>query len=220
MEDVNKAYMQQAVQQHSGLVKVVARKLAKVYGEDEEDLIQIGYIGLMKAVQRFEPERGLQFSTYAVPLITGEIKMQMRDQGSIKMSRSLKTDVYKVRKAESDYLKIHGTSPHIKDLEKETGLTAERIREVLQASDAMMNMEDYEESDVWTDSEEKYILKMDINRALEALSCRERQVIMLRYYKDMTQKQVADQMKISQVQVSRIEKRTLQRIGNYFHEKP
>ena len=63
MEDVNKAYMQQAVQQHSGLVKVVARKLAKVYGEDEEDLIQIGYIGLMKAVQRFEPERGLQIST-------------------------------------------------------------------------------------------------------------------------------------------------------------
>ena len=79
--------LEQIVAENTGLVKSVALRLSHIYGEDAEDLIQIGYIGLIKAARRFEPERGLKFSTYAVPLITGEIKSQIRDHGAIKVSR-------------------------------------------------------------------------------------------------------------------------------------
>ena len=84
--------LEQIVAENTGLVKSVALRLSHIYGEDAEDLIQIGYIGLIKAARRFEPERGLKFSTYAVPLITGEIKSQIRDHGAIKVSRSLKAE--------------------------------------------------------------------------------------------------------------------------------
>ena len=83
MGTLTKDELEAVVKKHGGLVKTVALRLARAYGEDPEDLIQIGYIGLMKAAQRFEAERGLQFSTYAVPMIAGEIRSQIRDQGDI-----------------------------------------------------------------------------------------------------------------------------------------
>ena len=92
--------------------------------------MQIGYIGLLKAAQRFEPERGLQFSTYAVPMIAGEIRSQLRDQGAVKMSRSMKSDIALVRRAESEFLKIHGVSPRLTQLAELTELSAERVQEV------------------------------------------------------------------------------------------
>ena len=204
-----------AVEQHSGLVKSVALRLARVYGEDPEDLIQIGYIGLMKALQRFEPERGLKFSTYAVPMITGEIRSQLRDQGAIKMSRGLKADVTLVRRAESEYMQKHGQSPRLTQLAEMTGLTAERVQEAYQAADVLRNMQDMESMDVeysrqlWEDHEERDIARIDLAEAVSSLEPKARQVIVLRYYKDFTQQQVADLMGISQVQVCRIEKKTL-----------
>lgn len=205
--------LEQIAQQHGGLVKSVALRLARAYGEDLEDLIQIGYIGLIKAARRFEPERGLQFSTYAVPMIAGEIRSQLRDQGAIKMSRSLKADASLVRRAESDYIKEHGVSPHISQLAEITGLSAERITEAYQAADALKNFEEYEKTDLWTDSEETNITKMDLNYAISCLPPRERQVIVLRYFRDYTQQQVADALGISQVQVHRIEKNTLKQMA-------
>lgn len=196
-------------EKHTGLVKSVALRLARSYGEDLEDLIQIGYIGLIKAAQRFEPERGLQFSTYAVPMIAGEIRSQLRDQGAIKMSRSLKADVSLVRRTESDYVKEHGVSPHITQLAQMTGLPVERVTEAYQAADALRNFEDYENTDLWTDNEEKDITRIDLAGAIADLPPRERQIIVLRYYKDYTQQQVADVLGLSQVQVCRLEKSTL-----------
>lgn len=207
--------MQAAAERHGGLVKSVALRLARIYGEDAEDLIQIGYMGLMKAVQRFEPERGLQFSTYAVPMIAGEIRSQLRDQGALKMSRSLKTDMAAVRRAESDYIKMKGVSPHISQLVEMTGLPADRIREANQASDVLRNMTELSETEaetspqLWDDGEEKTVERMDLARALDGLEVQQRKVIILRYYRDCTQQQVADMLGISQVQVCRIEKKTL-----------
>ena len=87
--------------EHAGLVKSVALRLSYAFNEELDDLIQIGYIGLIKAARRFEPERGLKFSTYAVPMIAGEIRSQLRDKGAVKVSRSLKSDAAAVRRAES-----------------------------------------------------------------------------------------------------------------------
>lgn len=213
MGRLTKEELQAVVDRHTGLVKSVALRLARSYGEDPEDLIQIGYIGLIKAAERFEPERGLQFSTYAVPMITGEIRSQLRDQGAIKMSRSLKADVALVRRAESDFLKEHGVSPHLTELAEITGLSAERIKEAYQAADVLNNFEDYETAGLMTDDEEKNITKIDLVGAIAALKPQARQVIVLRYYKDLTQQQVADMLGISQVQVCRIEKRTLKEMA-------
>ena len=215
MDSLSKNQLQEAAERHGGLVKSVALRLARIYGEDVEDLIQIGYMGLMKAVQRFEPERGLQFSTYAVPVITGEIRSQLRDQGTLKMSRSLKSDIAALRRAESDFIKEHGTSPHLSQLAEITGLTEERIGEANQASDVLRNMSELSETEaetspqLWDDGEERTVVRMDLTRALDELPPQQRTVIVLRYYRDYTQQQVADVLGISQVQVCRIEKKTL-----------
>lgn len=207
--DSRKSELEKIVAANTGLVKSVALRLSFVYKEELEDLIQIGYIGLLKAAERFEPERGYKFSTYAVPLIAGEIKSQLRDHGKIKVSRSLKADSMAVRKAESDFTAKNGRSPKLTELAAATGISAERVAEAIQAYDAMKNFEDYETTDLWTDDEERNITKMDLEAVMDALKPKEKQVIMLRYYKDMTQQQVAAVMGISQVQVCRIEKKTL-----------
>lgn len=224
MDGLSKDQLQAAAERHGGLVKSVALRLARVYGEDVEDLIQIGYMGLMKAVQRFEPERGLQFSTYAVPVITGEIRSQLRDQGTLKMSRSLKSDMTAVRRAESDFIKVHGVSPHISQLAEITGLTADRIGEVNQAADVLRNMTELSETEaetspqLWDDGEDRTVARMDLARVLNLLEPEQRKIIILRYYRDCTQQQTADALGISQVQVCRIEKKTLKMMAEKMAE--
>lgn len=224
MDGLSKDQLQAAAERHGGLVKSVALRLARVYGEDVEDLIQIGYMGLMKAVQRFEPERGLQFSTYAVPVITGEIRSQLRDQGALKMSRSLKSDMTAVRRAESDFIKVHGVSPHISQLAEITGLTADRIGEVNQAADVLRNMTELSETEaetspqLWDDGEDRTVARMDLARVLNLLEPEQRKIIIFRYYRDCTQQQTADALGISQVQVCRIEKKTLKMMAEKMAE--
>lgn len=224
MDGLSKDQLQAAAERHGGLVKSVALRLARVYGEDVEDLIQIGYMGLMKAVQRFEPERGLQFSTYAVPVITGEIRSQLRDQGTLKMSRSLKSDMTAVRRAESDFIKVHGVSPHISQLAEITGLTADRIGEVNQAADVLRNMTELSETEaetspqLWDDGEDRTVARMDLARVLSLLEPEQRKIIIFRYYRDCTQQQTADALGISQVQVCRIEKKTLKMMAEKMAE--
>ncbi len=216
---LTKEELQEIVQRHGGLVRTVVGRLSRAYGEDAEDLMQIGYMGLMKAAQRFEPERGLQFSTYAVPMIAGEIRSQLRDQGAVKMSRSLKADIALVRRTESDYVKIHGVSPRLTQLAEAAGISAERVREACQAADALQNMSELDSGEaernpaLWTDCEEENVRRMDLKGAISALDPQARKVIVLRYYRDYTQQQVADLLGISQVQVHRIEKRTLKEMA-------
>ena len=201
------------IREHAGLVKSVALRLSYACDEELDDLIQIGYIGLLKAARRFEPERGLKFSTYAVPMIAGEIRSQLRDKGAVKVSRSLKSDAAAVRRAESDFIATKGVSPKLSDLSELTGLSRERVSEALMAADAMKNFEDYESADLWTDNEDSNITRMDLKKSVSELKPRQRQVIILRYYRDLTQQQVADIMGLSQVQIHRIEKNTLKELA-------
>lgn len=206
-------YEEKLVRENTGLVKSVALRLSYACNEEMDDLIQMGYMGLLKAARRFDPSLGFKFSTYAVPMIAGEIRSQLRDKGVIKISRSLKSDAIEVRRAESVFFAKNGVSPKLSELSEMTGLSQERITEALTASDAMRNTEKYEDADLWTDNEELNIIRIDLKTSVESLPPRERQVIVLRYYRDMTQQQVADIMGISQVQVHRIEKNTLKELA-------
>lgn len=218
MKKMTKEELQETVQQHAGLVRTVAGRLAKSCGEDLDDLMQIGFIGLMKAAQRFEPERGLQFSTYAVPMIAGEIRSQLRDQGAVKMSRALKSDIALVRRTESDYIKIYGVPPRLSQIAEAAGIPAERVQEAWQAADALQNMTELDSGEaernpaLWTECEEQNVNRIDLKGALSSLEPQERSVIVLRYFRDYTQQQTADLLGISQVQVCRIEKKTLKKM--------
>ena len=205
--------LEKMVAQHTGLVKSVAMRLSFVYGEEVEDLMQIGYVGLIKAIRGFDESKGYKFSTYAVPMITGEIKSQLRDQGRIKVSRSIKKDIAIIKRAEELFALKNGKSPKISDLVEGTNLTEEQVVQALQAKDALNNMENYEEVGLVTREEERCITKMDIMNTLRKLSRREQQVMTLRYFQDMTQQQVAELLGISQVQISRIEKKSLKTMG-------
>ena len=204
--------MEELVRQHGGLVKTVALSLSRASGEELEDLIQIGYIGLIKAAERFDRSRGFAFSTYAVPMIAGEIRSHIRDSGAIKVSRGLKGDAFAVRRAESEFIAATGRSPKISELAEKTGLSKERVREALQAADAMKNFEEYDKANLRTDNESGNITRIDLKAGIEALTPKQRQVIVLRYFRDMTQQQVAGRMGISQVQVCRIEKASLKEL--------
>lgn len=205
--------LEKMVAQHTGLVKSVAMRLSFIYGEEVEDLTQIGYVGLIKAIRGFDESKGYKFSTYAVPMITGEIKSQLRDQGKIKVSRAIKKDIAVIKQAEELFVLKNGKSPKISDLVEGTNLTKERVVQALQAKDALNNMENYEEVGLVTREEESCITKMDIMNSLRKLSIREQQVMILRYYRDMTQQQVAELLGISQVQICRIEKKSLKTMG-------
>lgn len=218
-DELTKDELTKITEQHSGLVRMVAGRLAKTYGESVEDLMQIGYIGLIKAAHRFEPERGLQFSTYAVPMIAGEIKSQIRSHGLVKMSRSLKSDIALVRRTESELLKKNGVAPRLTEIAREAGMEIERVQEACQAADALQNMCELDSEQAERipafqgDYEEQNVNRMDLKAALAGLEPDDRKVIVLRYYRDFTQQQVADMMGISQVQVYRIEKRTLKKMA-------
>ena len=240
---------EETVAAHMGLARAVAMRLSRIYGgltdAEEEDLIQIGYIGLLKAVRGFEPERGLAFSTYAVPVITGEIKSQIRDHGRVKMSRQLKRNAALVRRAQTNFMMQNGTSPRLTELAQMTGMSTEHVAEAIAAADAQKPMHSLSEvsaertggafrcrygsseasyagsgkdtgsgyiryaSALASDDEEQRIEHLDLASAVSGLEVRQRQVILLRYYKDFTQQQIAARLGVSQVQVSRIEKKAL-----------
>ena len=210
---MNSDYEEKLIRENAGLVKSVALRLSYACNEEPDDLIQMGYIGLLKAARRFDPSLGFKFSTYAVPLIAGEIRSQLRDKGAIKVSRSLKADAALVRRAESTYYAKNGVSPRLSELSEITGLSQERVTEALTASDAMRNTENFEDVNLYSDSEDMNITRIDLKKSVESLPPRERQVIILRYYRDMTQQQVADIMGLSQVQIHRIEKNTLKELA-------
>ena len=216
MEFSGERKLDQLAAEHTGLVKSVATKFAYAYGEDFDDLVQIGYIGLIKAIRGFDESRGFKFSTYAVPVIAGEIRSTLRDQGSIKVSRSIKADIGVLKKAEEDFVLKHNRSPRISELAAQTGLCEERVKQALQAQDAMKNMENYEDVNLITREEERTVERIDLKNSLSRLEKTERQVLLLRYYKDMTQSQVAKVLGISQVQVSRIERKTLKNMAKFM----
>ncbi len=211
--------------QNTGLVKKLALKFVSSEYE-AEDLIQIGYIGLLKAVYHFRPEFDVMFSTYAVPMIMGELKRFFRDTGKIKVSRSLKSEIYALKKAQEKFALDGNGSPRISQLSEAMGLSQERVLEIMEAASAVSNVasldnqlvEEEYEAYFSQGSPENNIEKIMIKKELANLGKRERQVVMLRYYRDMTQQEIAGILGISQVQVSRIEKRAIAEIRKKLAE--
>ncbi|MBE6032044.1 MAG: SigB/SigF/SigG family RNA polymerase sigma factor [Clostridiales bacterium] len=211
---------------NTGLVKSIALKFINT-GHELDDLLQIGFIGLLKAVDRFDPSFGVMFSTYAVPMIIGEIKRYLRDDGRVKMSRSTKEKVRELRRFREEFTKKESRSPHISELAEGLSLSAEGILELLSAEEALWNPSSLDDPDRvegpagdHKEEEQLQVDRIQLKGALVQLEQRERQVIVLRYFRDLTQQQIADMLGISQVQVSRIEKRVLLKLRKEMAEEP
>ncbi len=199
---------------------VVQRFLNRGY--DPEDLFQIGCIGLIKSIDKFDLSFDVKFSTYAVPMIIGEIQRFLRDDGSLKVSRSLKEMANKVRKTREELLKKLGRLPTISEVAEELGVTPEEIVFAQEANKPPSSIhETVFENDgdpitlmdqIADESQDSWFDKMALGEAINQLTERERLIVYLRYYRDQTQSEVAARLGISQVQVSRLEKKILQTI--------
>ena len=215
----NKQAKELIVNQNIGLVKNLAMKYA-VGSYEIDDLMQIGFVGLVKAIERFDTSFDVMFSTYAVPMILGEIKRYIRDDGKIKISRQLKIEMKNLKNIQQEYYNKHGKSPKISYLASQMEVSSEHIMEILEAIDSLANVESLDNQllpegahcSEYIDEEQQNVNIIDLKTAIKELENRERQIIILRYFKDMTQQQVAKILGISQVQVSRIEKKVLQRM--------
>lgn len=205
------------VEENSGLIWSVARRFLG-RGAEADDLYQLGCLGFLKAVEGFDLEYGTQFSTYAVPKIAGEIRRFLRDDGAVKVSRSLKEQAAAIRSARSRLMTALGREPTVQEISRQTGLTPEEIAlaETATAATESIQRESGEEGfsleSVLTDteSEERMLEKIALRQAVDALPERERTVIRLRYFHGLTQQRVAKVMGISQVQVSRVEKKAIE----------
>ena len=205
------------VTETSGLIWSVARRFIG-RGTESEDLYQLGCLGFLKAVEGFDPEFGTQFSTYAVPKIAGEIRRFLRDDGVIKVSRSIKEQAATIKITRNHLTSALGREPTILEISRQTGFSPEEIAlaETATASTESIQRETGEEGfsleDVLTDteSEERLVEKISLRQAVEKLPERVRMVIQLRYFHGLTQDRVSKVLEVSQVQVSRIEKKALQ----------
>lgn len=210
------------VEQNMGLVHSIARRFAG-RGYESEDLIQIGAIGLIKAVQKFNPEYEVRFSTYAVPMIMGEIKRFLRDDGSVKISRTLKENAMKGRRCEEILRRKLCREPTINEVSAECGITADSLAEAFEATAPPESIYESVYSDGGREInlidmlggdeiEEDVINRVMVSEILDCLTEREREIILLRYFRGKTQSEIAKYIGVSQVQISRIEKKALARI--------
>ena len=212
-----------AVEENMGLVMhVVKRYQGKT--TDMEDLIQIGCIGLLKAVDYFDLNMDVRFSSYAVPMILGEIRRYLRDDGMLKVSRSLKNIAYQTSKAREMLTIQLGREPSIEEIAKETGVERE---EIIMAMEASAELESLQKSVYQSDGNEicledkvedrrdavselmNHVLLEDM---LKVLDPEEKSLIYMRYYEEMTQSQIAAKMQKTQVQISRMEKKILKKM--------
>ncbi len=190
-------------------------------GTDPDDLAQTGVMGLLKAIDNFDESFGVKFSTYAVPMIIGEIRRFLRDDGIIKVSRSLKQAAYKGYKAREELSLRLNREPTMEEIAQKSGISVEELVEAFDATTApdSINREVYEEggeelsAQLSGDSgEEEIINRLAVREILESLNPRERQVLVLRYFKGKTQQEISTVIGVSQVQVSRIEKQAFKKI--------
>src|SRR5690625_1447838 len=188
-------------------------------GYDPEDLFQIGSIGLIKAIDKFDLSYEVRFSTYAVPMIIGEIQRFIRDDGSIRVSRTLKETANKIRRKKDELTKRFGRSPTIHEIAEALDITPADADHALEASKYPHSIHETvceNDGDPITlmdqiaDQDTNWFDKLSLEEAIRNLSERERLIVYLRYYKDQTQSKVAERLGISQVQVSRLEKKILE----------
>lgn len=226
MEDIIKAKegnehaMTNLIENNSGLIWSIVRRF-KDRGYELEDLYQIGSLGFIKSIRRFDTSFEVQLSTYAVPYILGEIKRFIRDDGPIKISRSTKELCIKIREVQKEYLNTKGIEIKVEEIAKILKVSKEEIAAALDSVNCVdsiydVNYKDDSEGNILDkiasneDGEKNIVDKIVLKDAIERLGEREKKIILLRYFKGSTQSQVAKVLGISQVQVSRIEKRVLE----------
>ena len=197
-------------------------------GENPDDLFQIGCIGLIKAINNFNTELDVKFSTYAVPMIIGEIRRYMRDNNSIRVSRSLRDTAYKAIYARENYMKQHLKEPTVQEIASEIGISKEDIVFALDAIQVPMSLQEpvYNDGgdalyvmDQISDKknrEENWVEQLSLSEAMKRLPARERRIIDMRFFEGKTQTEVAGEVGISQAQVSRLEKNALKAMKSYL----
>ena len=208
--------MEALVEENTGLVWSVAKRFLG-RGCEADDLYQLGCLGFLKAVEGFDLEYGTQFSTYAVPKIAGEIRRFLRDDGAIKVSRGLKEQAAAIKITRSRLTAALGREPTVQEISNQTGFSPEEIAMAETATAATESIqrqtgeEGFSLENILTDteSEEKMVEKIALKQAVSRLPEREQLVIKLRFFHSLTQERVAKVLSVSQVQVSRIEKKAL-----------
>lgn len=209
----------QVLEANSGLIWAVVRRYYG-RGTEPEDLYQLGCLGFLKAVQGFDPEYGTQFSTYAVPKIAGEIRRYLRDNGALKVSRGLREQSLTIYSAREQLRSRLGREPVLSELSEATGFSAEEIAVAELASAAPDSLQQENADGLTLEStladtaatEEALVERIALRAAIDALPEQEQQTILLRFYKGLTQQQCARILGVSQVQVSRLEKRALDKL--------
>ena len=206
--------------ENTNLIKSIVRRYLNK-GVEYDDLFQLASMGLLKAINGFDESYGVRFSTYAVPMISGEIKRFMRDDGSIKVSRAIKAAAKEINAFVDEYSAEHGAQPTIKMISEKFDMPESEV--VFTMGSSHMPVSIYARSD-YKDEKSQFLLdklpvedgqedlldKLELKAAIGELGERDKKVIMLRYFRDMTQSEVASMMGISQVQVSRIENRIME----------
>ena len=204
---------------NNNLIKSIVRRYLNK-GVEYDDLYQLAGLGLLKAINGFDEAFGVRFSTYAVPMIAGEIKRFMRDDGSIKVSRAIKSTAKQINKFIENYSVEHGAQPSVKIISEEFNMPESEV--VFTMGSTRMPVSIYERGDYKDDkgqelleklpaldNQEEIIDSLQLKTAISNLPERDKKVIILRYFRDMTQSEVANMLGVSQVQVSRIENRIM-----------
>lgn len=211
------------VKENMGLVYSIVRRFLN-RGVEQEDLIQIGSIGLLKAIDKFNMEFKVKFSTYAVPMITGEIKRFLRDDGMIKVSRSLKETAVKAYAVREELVKRGKAEPSVEEISKEMGIAMDELVMAMEAGAQIESLQKTiyqgEGNDILLEErieekengQERVLNRIFLEEALGRLEAEEREFIYMRFFLEKTQTQIAALLKISQVQVSRMEKKILKRL--------
>jgi RNA polymerase sporulation-specific sigma factor len=204
---------EQRIVDNIGLVHSIANRF-RHRGEDYDDLFQAGCIGLIKAVDNFDESKGFAFSTYAVPVIMGEIRRLFRDGGPVKVSRSLKEKSIKVQAVRDSFIRKELREPTLSELANNSGVDINELSEILNIINPVVSLsyttdEGEEEFDIPVDESDRLFDKLSINQVMSTLNERDRLLIKYRFYEGKTQCETAKLLGISQVQVSRKEKSIL-----------
>ena len=210
---------EQLITENSGLIWSVAKRFIG-RGADPEDLYQLGCLGFLKAVEGFDLAFGTQFSTYAVPKIAGEIRRFLRDDGAVKVSRTIKEQAATIKAVRNRLSNALGREPTVMEISRQTGFTPEEIALAETATAATESIQRETGDDGFTlenvltdtDSEDTMVERIALYQAIDRLTEREATVIKMRYFHGLTQQRVAAVLDVSQVQVSRIEKKALQNL--------
>lgn len=220
--------LEKLVKENIGLIWSVARRFIG-RGVENDDLYQLGAMGLVKAIKKFDLSYDVKLSTYAVPMICGEIKRYLRDDGLIKISRGIKETAFRVMKAKEGFFSMYNKEPTIEELSEYTGIAGEDIlvalnsmREI-ESIDRKIETEKGREMYVIdtipdsTDKSENIIDRILLREKIKGLEKREQDIIKMRYIEEMTQTQVAETIGVSQVQISRLEKKILKKLREGFN---